>query len=91
MFKDKYDKLVKEWDDITVPPTIIGKSRKTMVDRIDRYRIIENQVIEYEQTDYEMLPLVFVDGSSVMVKTPKNGNVDKCVVRMCIMLVMLRG
>ena len=22
-----------------------------------------------------MLPLVFVDGSSVMVKTPKNGNV----------------
>lgn len=75
MLKEKYDKLVDEWDDITVPPTVIGKPRKTMIDRIDRYRLIENQVIEYEQTDYEMLPLVFVDGSSVMVKTPKNGNV----------------
>lgn len=70
-----YHKLLDEWDDITVPPVQIGKSRKTMIDRIDRYRVIDNQVLEYEQTDYTMLPLVFVDGSSVMVKTPKNGNV----------------
>jgi hypothetical protein len=75
MLKEKYDKLLEEWDDIAMPPTIIGKPRKTLIDRIDRYRVIENQVIEYEQTDFEMLPLVFVDGSSVMVKTPKNGNV----------------
>lgn len=70
-----YHKLLDEWDDITMPPVQIGKSRKTMIDRIDRYRVIDNQVLEYEQTDYTMLPLVFVDGSSVMVKTPKNGNV----------------
>ena len=70
-----YNKLVDEWDDITMPPAQIGKPRKTMIDRIDRYRVIDNQVLEYEQTDYTMLPLVFVDGSSVMVKTPKNGNV----------------
>lgn len=70
-----YHKLLDEWDDIAMPPAQIGKSRKTMIDRIDRYRVIDNQVLEYEQTDYTMLPLVFVDGSSVMVKTPKNGNV----------------
>lgn len=70
-----YHKLLDEWDDISMPPAQIGKSRKTMIDRIDRYRVIDNQVLEYEQTDFTMLPLVFVDGSSVMVKTPKNGNV----------------
>ena len=75
MTKEKYNKMIDEWDDITVPPQIIGKPRKTMIDKIDRYRVIENQVIEHEETDYEMLPLIFVDGSSVMVKTPKNGNV----------------
>lgn len=75
MLMDAYRKIVDEWDDITMPPTMIGKPRKTMIDRIDRYRVIENQVIEYEKTDYSMLPLVFVDGSSVMVKTPKNGNI----------------
>lgn len=75
MTLEAYNKIVDEWDDITVPPAIIGKPRKTMIDRIDRYRVIDNQVLEYEQTDYTMLPLVFVDGSSVMVKTPKNGNV----------------
>ncbi len=75
MTLDAYKKLVDEWDDITMPPAQMGKPRKTLIDRIDRYRVIDNQVLDYEQTDYTMLPLVFVDGSSVMVKTPKNGNV----------------
>jgi hypothetical protein len=75
MTSQAYRKLLDEWDDITMPPVQIGKPRKTTIDRIDRYRVIDNQVLEYEQTDYTMLPLVFVDGSSVMVKTPKNGNV----------------
>lgn len=75
MLKTKYDKMLDEWNDISMPPMIIGKPRKTLLEQINRYRIIENQVIEFEETDYELLPLVFVDGSSVMVKTPKNGNV----------------
>jgi len=75
MTMEQYKKMVDEWDDITVPPSIEGKPRKTLIDKIVRYRVIENQVLEYAETDYTMLPLIFVDGSSVMVKTPKNGNV----------------
>jgi hypothetical protein len=71
----KYRKLVDEWDDITVPPATIGKPRKTMIETINRYRLIETQVIEFEETDFNMLPLVFVDGHSVMIKTPTNGNI----------------
>ena len=71
----KYRKMVDEWDDITVPPSIIGNPRKTMLDTICRYRVIENQVLEYEETDYSHLPLVFIDGHSLMIKTPRNGNI----------------
>lgn len=75
MTKTEYNKMVKEWtDDFTVPP-VITNERKTLIDTIVRYRLVENQVIEYEETDYSMLPLVFVDGSSTLVKNHKNGNI----------------
>lgn len=75
MFKEKYDEMLKSWSDLAAPPALIGKPRKTILETICRFRLIENQVIEYEETDFTMLPLVFVDGHSVMIKTPKNGNV----------------
>lgn len=75
MTQKAHRKLVDEWNDITVPPSIVGKPRKTLIDSICRYRIIENQVIEYEETDFSFLPLVFIDGSSLMIKTPTNGNI----------------
>lgn len=75
MTQTQYRKMVDEWNDLTVAPSIIGKPRKTMIDRIVRYRIVENSVLEYEETDYSFLPLVFVDGHSIMIKTPTNGNI----------------
>lgn len=73
----KYKKMVDEWDDITVPPSIIGKPRRTLIDRIVRYRLIENQVLEYEETDFSYLPIVFIDGNSIMVKNQLNGNIKQ--------------
>lgn len=77
MLKSEYNKMVNEWNEITVPPAIVGKPRKTMLDKVVRYRLIENQVIEYEETDFTYLPIVFIDGNSVMVKTPTNGNIKQ--------------
>jgi hypothetical protein len=71
----KYNKMRDNWNDITVPPAIVGKPRKTMFESIDRYRMIENQVLEHEETDFAHLPLVFVDGNSLLIKTPLNGNI----------------
>lgn len=75
MTQAKYRKMVDEWDDITVPPSIVGKPRKTFIDKIERYRLIENQVLEHEVTDFSYLPIVFIDGNSLMIKTPINGNI----------------
>lgn len=75
MTTSKYRKMVDEWNDITVPPSIMGKPRKTLLDKIVRYTIVENQVLAYEETDFSFLPIVFIDGHSVMIKTPTNGNI----------------
>ena len=77
MTQAKYRKLVDEWDKIEVPPGTIGKPRKTMLDQIVRYRIVENQVIEYEETDFSFLPLVFVDGNSALVSATNNSNIHQ--------------
>lgn len=75
MTKSDYNKMLDNWNDITVPPGLVGKPRKTLIDRIVRYRVIENQVLEYEETDFTYLPIVFIDGNSLMIKTPTNGNI----------------
>lgn len=75
MTTKEYRKLVDEWDDITIPPRTVGKPRKTLLEKICRYRIVENEVLEYEETDFEMLPIVFVDGHSLMISSNNNGNI----------------
>jgi hypothetical protein len=75
MTKRKYDEMLKTWSDFAAPPAISGRPRKTMLETIDRYILIENMVLAHEETDYRYLPIIFVDGNSMLVKTPKNGNV----------------
>lgn len=75
MTKKKYDEMLRTWSQFEAPPALMGKPRKTMIEHIDRYRLIENMVLEHEETDFKYLPLIFVDGNSRMIKTPKNGNV----------------
>ncbi len=73
---DEYEHMVATWSDPgTVPPTIIGKPRKTTIHKVWRYRCVENMIISAEETEFTMLPLVFVDGNSVMIRAPKNANV----------------
>lgn len=75
MTKREYEEMLATWGQFEAPPALIGKPRVTEIDSIDRYRLIENKVLEHEETDFTYLPLVFVDGNSEMIKTPKNGNV----------------
>lgn len=53
-------------------PKVVSK-RWTIREVICRYRLIENQVIEYEETDYSFLPIVFIDGNSAIL-TSNNVN-----------------
>jgi hypothetical protein len=75
MTMKEYEAMAESWNDFSMMPSVVGKPRMTDFETISRYRVIENQVLEYRSTDMSMFPLVFVDGNSVMIKTPKNGNV----------------
>ena len=65
-----YEKLEKYWIEqqfIEQIPAIIGKPRTTILERICRYRVIENEILDYLETDYTYLPYVFFDGNSIML------------------------
>jgi hypothetical protein len=70
-----YKLFLEAWDAagmIEQPPAIKGKPRWTEIETICRYRFIENMVLEYVETDYPALPIVFVDGNSVVIREGTN-------------------
>ena len=75
MTKKNYEKLAKLWDEeqiIEQIPVIVGKPRWTNLETICMYRVIENQIIEYKETDYSYLPHVFIDGHSINLTMGSN-------------------
>ncbi len=73
----EYEAMSEAWNDFSMMPSVVGKPRTTEIETICRYRVIENKVLEYRETDFSMMPLVFVDGNSIMIQTPKNGNIQQ--------------
>lgn len=73
----EYKHRLESYDGFMPPPAIVGEPRWTNIETIVRYRCIENMILEYVETDFKHLPLIFVDGNSVLCKTPKNGNVKQ--------------
>jgi hypothetical protein len=66
----KYDKFLEEWNQsgaLEQPPIPI-KSRRTTIEKIVRYRFCESRVLDYIETNYKYLPLVFFDGNSVVIE-----------------------
>lgn len=69
-----YKKMQEYWQEqqfIEQIPIVVGEPRWTMLETICRYRLIENQVLEYTETDYTYLPLIFIDGNSITLTSGK--------------------
>lgn len=76
MTVDEYAEFVQDWMDKGIteqPPAIVGNPRWTVTEIICRYRLIGTEVIDYIETDYKYLPLVFFDGDSVILKEGESG------------------
>lgn len=66
----EYDEFLEEWEKrglIEQPPATV-KKRRTMIEKIVRYRFCESELLDMVETNYKYLPLVFVDGNSVNLK-----------------------
>lgn len=48
-------------------PMIVVNERWTELTTICRYRFIANQIIEYKETIYDELPIIFADGNSIVL------------------------
>lgn len=74
---DDYKKLLDNWDHLSQAPAILGTPRYTEITTICRYRFIEDQVVEYVETNFKYLPLVFFDGNSVILKKTTEGESEQ--------------
>ena len=80
--ESQYEKFLKSWEEegIIEQAPIVLKSRTTEICTIDKYTITGNKIINHQETNFTMLPLVFFDGNSVIVKD-YNGNQSEQVTR----------
>uniref|UniRef100_UPI00029A3303 portal protein n=1 Tax=Rickettsiella massiliensis TaxID=676517 RepID=UPI00029A3303 len=66
MTDNEYEQFTQKWEElgtIAQLPVVINR-RKTSIIKVIRYRLIETQIIEYHETIFKGLPLIFVDGDS---------------------------
>ena len=71
MTMEDYNKFLAQWEDeghIAQAPVIVGKPRTTEITKVCRYTLIENQILTYEETDYKRLPIIFIDGNSILCR-----------------------
>lgn len=74
MTTSEYEQFLEDWaaeGRIEQAPIPVGKPRMTEITKIMRYKVIGSEIIETEETDYKNLPLIFIDGNSILSK--KNG------------------
>ena len=72
-----YEKLQAYWETeqfIEQIPKVIGKSRTTEIETVDRLLVIESEVFDKKETDFTYLPHVFVDGDSMILQDGSNNN-----------------
>lgn len=80
MTEEDYNKFIQDWESegiIAQPPQIVGEPRMTELTSIVRYRMMETQVLEYSETDYDNLPFIFIDGNSILSKDDNNTSIKQ--------------
>jgi hypothetical protein len=64
---EKFLNLYKEIGGVEQPPIII-KQRETEIESIELVTLTQGKIIDRQKTDYSMLPLVFFDGNSEVLR-----------------------
>lgn len=65
-----YEKLEEYWikeQFIEQIPVVVGKPRWTELEIVCQYKFVQNEILEYQETDYTYLPHVFFDGNSIVL------------------------
>lgn len=76
-----YEEFMQKWERAGImeqAPTVL-KSRMTEIETIDKYTITGSKIVDHKETNFSMLPLVFFDGNSVMVRDDMNAQAEQVV------------
>ena len=79
MTSKEYQEFVDKWElsqRIEQVPQIVD-ARMSDIQVIVRYRLVENTVIDYTETDYNQLPLVLARGNSLTLRKNENGSIQE--------------
>lgn len=76
-----YEEFMEKWEKagIMEQAPIVLKSRMTEIETIDKYTITGAKIVEYKETNFSMLPMVFFDGNSVIVRDDMNAQAEQVV------------
>lgn len=81
MTAKSYEKMSQLWEEaeergqiIEQMPAVVGKPRMTVLEVICCYKLVEDRILSYEETDYALLPHVFFDGNSEILTQGTSNN-----------------
>ena len=75
-----YEELLELWNQaghIEQAPQPIGKTRETIIETIDRYTFSGAELIKVEKTNFKMLPLIFFDGNSAVLRDNNDSTAEQ--------------
>jgi len=77
--ESSYNKFLATWEEqgIIEQPPVVLKSRIADVETIMKYTVCGNTILEQETTSFDILPLVFFDGNSVLIQSSNGGAVEQ--------------
>lgn len=77
----QYEKFLDKWEKagILEQPPIVLKSRMTDLETIEMYTITGNKIVDHKSTNFSMLPLIFFDGNSVIVRDSTDAQAEQVV------------
>lgn len=75
-----YEKFLEDWEaagNIEQPPQPLGKSRMSTIETIHRYRFSGAELLDVVETNYKMLPLIFFDGNSAVLRENNSSTAEQ--------------
>lgn len=75
-----YEELMLLWDQagyIEQPPQPIGRMRESLIEKITRHRFTGAELLDVQKTDFKLLPLVFFDGNSAVLRDNNDATAEQ--------------
>ena len=75
-----YEELLEMWNQagyMEQPPVPIGKTRETVLEEVCRYTFSGAELINVEKTNFKMLPLIFFDGNSAILRDNNDSTAEQ--------------